>query len=103
MFPNLSYDAKGDGRETIMKDIFPRVKLTTQNQLIDFDYYDVQDGEAPEIIAHKYYGDVELHWCFAILYIVVIKINQLILCCEFYPRKYIFHNGFSTITFSIIR
>jgi hypothetical protein len=62
MFPNLSYDAKGNGRETIMKDIFRRVKLVTKNQLVEFDYYDVQDGEAPEIIAHKYYGDPELHW-----------------------------------------
>ena len=62
MFPNLSYDAKGNGRETIMKNIFRRVKLVTKNQLIEFDYYDVQDGEAPEIIAHKYYGDPELHW-----------------------------------------
>ena len=62
MFPNLSYDAKGNGRETIMKDIFRRVKLITKKQLVEFDYYDVQDGEAPEIIAHKYYGDPELHW-----------------------------------------
>jgi len=62
MFPNISYDAKGNGRETIMKDIFRRVKLITKNQLIEFDYYDVQNGEAPEIIAHKYYGDPELHW-----------------------------------------
>tara|TARA_B100002019_G_C20859162_1_gene398388 strand:- start:57 stop:578 length:522 start_codon:yes stop_codon:yes gene_type:complete len=62
MFPNLSYDAKGNGRETIMKDIFRRVKLHTKDHLINFDYYDVQNGEAPEIIAHKYYGDPELHW-----------------------------------------
>ena len=62
MFPNLSYDAKGNGRETIMKDIFRRVKLHAKSHLVEFDYYDVQDGEAPEIIAHKYYGDVGLHW-----------------------------------------
>ena len=61
MFPNLSYDAKGNGRETIMKDIFRRVKLHAKDHLIEFDYYDVQDGEAPEVIAHKYYGDVNLH------------------------------------------
>ena len=28
----------------------------------DFDYYDVKDGETPEMIAYKYYDDVELHW-----------------------------------------
>ena len=62
MFPNISYDAKGNGRETIHKDIFRRIKIKTKNQLLDFDFYDVQNGEAPEIIAHKYYGDPELHW-----------------------------------------
>ena len=62
MFPNISYDAKGDGRLNQYKNIFRRVKLTAQTQIVDFDYYDVQDGESPEIIAHKYYKDVGLHW-----------------------------------------
>lgn len=62
MFPNILYDAKGNGQSTVMKDIFRRVKLYTSDRIVGFDYYDVQDGEAPEIIAHKYYGDVGLHW-----------------------------------------
>lgn len=62
MFPNILYDAKGNGQSTVMKDIFRRVKLKSVNRVVGFDYYDVQDGEAPEIIAHKYYGDVGLHW-----------------------------------------
>ena len=62
MFPNILYDAKGNGQSTVMKDIFRRVKLKSTERVVGFDYYDVQDGEAPEIIAHKYYGDVGLHW-----------------------------------------
>ena len=62
MFPNILYDAKGNGQSTVMKDIFRRVKLKSTSRVVGFDYYDVQDGEAPEIIAHKYYGDVGLHW-----------------------------------------
>ena len=62
MFPNILYDAKGNGQSTVMKDIFRRVKLKSAERVVGFDYYDVQDGEAPEIIAHKYYGDVGLHW-----------------------------------------
>ena len=27
-----------------------------------FDTYDVREGETPEMIAHKLYGDAELHW-----------------------------------------
>ena len=62
MFPNILYDAKGNGQSTVMKDIFRRVKLKSTERVVGFDYYDVQDGETPEIIAHKYYGDVGLHW-----------------------------------------
>ena len=64
MFPLIPYDAKGDGKPTLMTDIFRRVKLTSNltNQVVDFDYYNVQDGETPEMIAYKYYGDSQLHW-----------------------------------------
>ena len=67
MFPNISYDAKGDGKLNQYKNIFRRVKLTTTTNLTTFDYYDVQDGESPEIIAHKYYNDVGLHWTILIV------------------------------------
>jgi len=64
MFPNIYYSAKGDGKFTIMKDIMSRVKLIAgvKENILGFDYYDVQDGETPEMIAHKYYGDPNLHW-----------------------------------------
>ena len=64
MFPNIYYSAKGDGKFTIMKDILSRVKLiaNVKENILGFDYYDVKDGETPEIIAHKYYGDINLHW-----------------------------------------
>ena len=64
MFPNIYYSAKGDGKFTIMKDLLARVKLiaNVKDNILGFDYYDVKDGETPEMIAHKYYGDVNLHW-----------------------------------------
>ena len=64
MFPDTLYDAKGNGNYTVMKDILTRVKLVASKKenLLNFDYYNVQDGETPEMIAHKYYGDVNLHW-----------------------------------------
>jgi len=64
MFPEIVYDAKGNNKYTLMKDIFRRVKISSsaRNAIMEYDYYDVQDGEAPEIIAYKYYGDAELHW-----------------------------------------
>ena len=64
MFPNIYYDSKGNGKFTIMKDLLSRVKLISdvKDNILGFDYYDVKDGETPEMIAHKYYGDVNLHW-----------------------------------------
>ena len=64
MFPDTLYEAKGNGNYTVMKDILTRVKLVASKKenILNFDYYNVQDGETPEMIAHKYYGDVNLHW-----------------------------------------
>ena len=76
MFPNILYDAKGNGNSTVMKDIFRRVKIKSISNVVGFDYYDVQDGEAPEIIAHKYYGDVGLHWAVLIANDIVDYYHQ---------------------------
>ena len=64
MFPEIFYDMKGNGELTLVKDIMSRVKIVSgvKNNILNFDYYDVKDGETPEMIAHKYYGDVNLHW-----------------------------------------
>ena len=69
MFPLISYDAKGNGNTTLMTDVFRRVKLKSGlvNQIVDFDYYNVQDGETPEMIAYKYYGDSQLHWTIMVI------------------------------------
>jgi len=73
MFPDIKYDAKGNGKETFMKDIFRRIKIKSnaKGNIVEFDYYDVQDGETPEIIAYKYYGDAQLHW-------TVLVVNDII-------------------------
>ena len=76
MFPNILYDAKGDGKSTIMKDIFRRIKIKSTERVVGFDYYDVQDGEAPEIIADKYYGDVGLHWTILIANNIGIEVEE---------------------------
>ena len=41
-----------------------RVKLRTdiKNDIYTYDYYNVVDGESPEIIAFKYYDNPEYHW-----------------------------------------
>tara|TARA_B100000927_G_scaffold251656_1_gene216558 strand:+ start:290 stop:817 length:528 start_codon:yes stop_codon:yes gene_type:complete len=82
MFPSILYSAKGDGKFTVMKDILSRVKLISKvkENILGFDYYDVKDGETPEMIAHKYYGDVNLHW-------VVMVTNDIIDYYEDWPMS----------------
>ena len=64
MFPEVAYNSKGDNNFTILKNLLTRVKIVAkvEENILNFDYYNVKDGETPELIAHKYYGDVNLHW-----------------------------------------
>ena len=62
--PKMIYDMKNDGNYKLLPDILRRVKQ--RNAIKDgqfvFDNYDVKDGEKPEDIAYKWFGDAELHW-----------------------------------------
>ena len=69
MFPLVYYDAKASGTNKVHTNLMHRLKMisNTKESLMNFDYYDVQDGDTPEIISFKYYGDVQYHW--TILYV----------------------------------
>ena len=63
-FPSMIYDMTNSGNYKLLPDILRRVKARTavrQGRLL-FDSYDVKNGEKPEDIAFKFYGDAELHW-----------------------------------------
>ena len=63
-FPLLAYDIKGDKVRKLLPDILRRVKLRAlvRSGAMLFDKYDVKEGEKPEDIAYKWFGDAELHW-----------------------------------------
>ena len=63
-FPLMSYDIKGDKARKLLPDILRRVKLRAlvKSGGMLFDKYDVKEGEKPEDIAFKWFGDAELHW-----------------------------------------
>ena len=63
-FPLLAYDIKNNENYKLLPDILRRVKLRTsiRSSSMLFDTYDVVDGETPETIAYKWFGDAELHW-----------------------------------------
>ena len=60
----MAYDIAGTENYKLLPNILRRVKLRSgiQSGSFLFDNYDVPDGERPEDIAFKYYGDPELHW-----------------------------------------
>ena len=71
-FPIIPYDSVGDYNFKEVTNILRRVKLRAKvktNTML-FDTYDVKDGETPEMIADKLYGDPELHW-------VVLMVNDI--------------------------
>ena len=63
-FPMMVYDIKNNENYKLLPDILRRVKqknVSASGQFI-FDTYDVRNGEKPEDIAYKWFGDAQLHW-----------------------------------------
>ena len=63
-FPLMAYDIKGTSVYKLVPDILRRVKLRSgiRSGMFIFDNYDVKDGEKPEDVAFKWFGDAGLHW-----------------------------------------
>lgn len=63
-FPQGYYDLLGDKNPKIVTDLMRRVKIRSKviNEASLYDLYDVQDGDTPESIAFKWFGDANLHW-----------------------------------------
>ena len=64
IFPKILYDLKKDGNDVLTVDFFRRLKIRSKvlNEAILYDLYDVQEGDTPESIAFKHFGDSKLHW-----------------------------------------
>ena len=63
-FPVFEYSLDEGVSSFTMTDFFRRVKADANSILGSSAYYEYQltDGETPEIVAHKLYGDANLHW-----------------------------------------
>ena len=71
-FPVIPYDSKGDLKfkdvTNLLRRVGMRAKLKSNTSL--YDTYNVKEGETPEIIAHKLYGDAQLHW-------IILLVNDI--------------------------
>ena len=63
-FPLMAYDVKGTKNYKLVPHILRRVKLRSgiRSGMFLFDNYDVKDGEKPEDVAFKWFGDSGYHW-----------------------------------------
>jgi|TARA_R110000737_G_scaffold353325_1_gene404178 hypothetical protein len=63
-FPIIPYDSVGDGTTKDVTNLLRRVAVRTKiaSNTALYDTYDIVEGETPEMIAHKLYGNVNLHW-----------------------------------------
>ena len=71
-FPVIPYDSVGNGDYKLVTNLLKRVavraKIKTNTSL--FDTYNVKEGQTPEMIADKLYGDPNLHW-------IVMYVNNI--------------------------
>ena len=73
-FPRINYNLSGVNGNTIeVTDIFRRVKARSKiaDNVTLFDKYDVTEGEKPEDVAYKAYGDSDYFW-------VITLINNIV-------------------------
>ena len=83
-FPSIFYSGTGKTNDhkrvtNLLRRIGIREKVKTNLAL--FDTYDVKEGETPESIAHKLYGNAELHW-------VVLIVNDITDRYHQWPMNY---------------
>lgn len=70
-FPLLQYDVVGIGEEKLTTDILKRVRVRaeTLEKNVLYEQYQWQDSDRTDIVAHKFYGDSNLHW-------IIILVNK---------------------------
>ena len=72
-FPKILYDLKQDGTSKVVTDIFRRIKVREKikDNISLLDKYDVGEGETPETVAFKIYGDSNYFWIICLMNNVV--------------------------------
>ena len=81
-FPTTTYDPTGNKTTKTIRDILRRVRFNKSmidNQAL-FSVYDIQDGETPEAIAFREYGDPNLNW-------IILLFNGIINVHVEWPRS----------------
>lgn len=69
-FPLTKYEFDGGGVKTNIVDLFRYVKLSDDiinDNLETYRYYEIHDGERPDVVSYKLYGTPDYYWTFFII------------------------------------
>lgn len=63
-FPTVNYDLKKNNKPAVLTNVTLRFKIQEilRNRSAVYYNYNVKDGDRPDILAYKYYGDASLDW-----------------------------------------
>ena len=72
-FPYTFYTLDDRKTTQVIQNILIRNKINDEvkNSFVLYDEYDVRDGDTPEILAYKFYGDSNLHW-------LILQMNEIL-------------------------
>jgi len=101
-FPKIGYsfDLSDRGKLTSVTNIFSRFTLNDSalNNAYAFYKYQYQDGDTPEIISFKEYGDPQYHWIIAAINQALDPLFDFPLSVDALERKIIKQYGYSSIS-----
>ena len=77
-FPSIYYDSKGDGNFKVVLNLLRRVAVRSKVKASTalFDTYEIREGESPEALAYKLYGDTEYHWIVLLMNDITDRYHQ---------------------------
>ena len=100
--PKIFYDSADTKNPKIVTNLLRRVGVRAKVKVNTalFDTYKVKEGETPEIIAHKLYGDTELHWVIMLVNNVLDRYHDWPMSTpqfnQYIAEKYVDSDGEST-------
>lgn len=84
-FPKFAYDFQINGKTKVLliTDITRNVRFRKEvlSNIELYDEYDIQEGETPEIIAEKVYGNANYHW-------IIMLVNERFDYIADFPMSY---------------
>jgi hypothetical protein len=68
-FPTIKYDVRNDNVKNDIIDIFRHVdaKDSRIDEITTYMYYEVVEGERPDVVSNRLYGTPDYHWTFFII------------------------------------